>query len=259
MHDRNINARHKVMRAIENDWRDEKGGRWRLTQHDLADYAEPWKPLSEDDIRSEYESMKGNPFAHYVKHLSSRHDGEVALAWEKWQPSDEDLPRDSMLWRPQYAVSDESFHALSSLKRGDELYIEKTEDLLAVGSTTILRPLANSRGHRYLRGGAITLCELFAQFGEKFTVYELMFWYHNARKFVQKRPHAWGSQLVRDAINERKKCWGHYGHWDESSAGAAQPWEHADKKNMRRQQQSPPSWWISGEEEHASAATALPP
>ena len=54
--------------------------------------------------------------------------------------------------------------------------------------------------------------ELLAEFGDRFTVSELMFWYHNASKLVRKRPHAWGSQEVRDAAHERRKAWGRYGH-----------------------------------------------
>ena len=44
--------------------------------------------------------------------------------------------------------------------------------------------------------------ELLAEFGDRFTVSELMFWYHNADKVVKKRPHAWGSDVVRDAALE---------------------------------------------------------
>jgi hypothetical protein len=77
----------------------------------------------------------------------------------------------------------------------------------------ILRTRRAQNGHWRLRGGAITLAELLFQFGKDFTIFELMFWYHHADKIVKKRPHAWGSQEVRDAANERKKTYGRYGQW----------------------------------------------
>jgi hypothetical protein len=251
MHDRNISARHAVLQVITDGWRspgDACGGPWRLTTYgsdhwrllySLPDYAKPWNTLSEDDIRSEYE-WDSDPYKEYVKHMSRRYEGEVVLAWIEWRKSWQALPRDKVLWNPQYAVSTKSAHEISLLPRGDGPCFDETVDLLAVGNTTILRTKQGTAGHWYLRGGAITLCELFAKFGDNFTASELMFWYHNAPKIVKKRPHSWGSAEHRNAAHARHYAWGRYGHcdWRERRVAkdgldfdAANPWERKDARS----------------------------
>ena len=88
-------------------------------------------------------------------------------------------------------------------------------DLLAVGSTTILRVKAGQRGHWRRRGVAITLFELFEQFGKDYTAYELLFWYRHSEKVVRKRAHSWASQEKKDAAHERLKEYS-YCHWRHS-------------------------------------------
>ena len=86
MNDRNISARHDVDAVIHNDWYPistrqwggSRGGPWRLL-FSFADYAEPWKTLSWNDIRGEYATSQ-DPFKDYVKHVCRRYEGEVALA-----------------------------------------------------------------------------------------------------------------------------------------------------------------------------------
>ena len=217
MNDCSITARHAIRRVIQNDWSSNRGvrwgGRWRLL-YSLAGYAEPWKQIHWRDIRAEYPDSP-DPYEDYIKHLCRCFEGEVALAWAVWRWSSSPLPRDKVLWNPQYGINKRGAYALAKLPRGSEGEFDDNVDLLAVGNTTILRTKKNCDGHWHRTGGAISLGDLLAEFGERFTVYELMFWYHNAPKLAKKRPHAWGSQDVRDAAQERKKAWGRYGHWKE--------------------------------------------
>jgi hypothetical protein len=145
--------------------------------------------------------------------LIKRYEGEVALAWGQWEWYAQPVPRERVLWNPQYAARSRNVQALANLAKGEGCLIDQGEDLVAIGNTTILRTRRAQNGHWRLRGGAITLAELLFQFGKDFTIFELMFWYHHADKIVKKRPHAWGSQEVRDAANERKKTYGRYGQW----------------------------------------------
>ena len=69
-------------------------------------------------------------------------------------------------------------------------------------------------GHWRLKGGAITLAELFYRFGERFTGMELCFWYYHAPKLAKKRAHPMGSKLGRDAAWERQSTFGRWGHRD---------------------------------------------
>ena len=208
MNDCSITARHAINRVIHNDWYStstERGGRWRLL-YSLAGYAEPWKQIDWRDIRTEYPTSQ-DPFEDYIKHLCRCYEGEVALAWQNWRWSPHPLPRDVALWNPQYGRNKGNASALASLPRGSEREFRDNVDLLAVGNTTILRTKQNCDGHWHLQGGAISLAQLFEQFGDRYTVYELMFWYHNAPKICKKRP-----LDRRDAAQERKKTWGR-GHW----------------------------------------------
>ena len=138
----------------------------------------------------------------------------MALAWNHWKWSPEALPKNSLLWNVQYAISAKNAGALSRISPSNEEQINASVDLLAVGNTTILRSRKNEVGHWRLNGGAITLGQLLAEFGKDFTVCELMLWYHNAPKVVRKRPHPWGSGDVRAAAKERMKTYGRYGHRD---------------------------------------------
>ena len=62
----------------------------------------------------------------------------------------------------------------------------------------------NSDGYWYLEGGAITLGELLAQFGDRFTVAELMFWYHNAAKLVKTRDVASGGISLQGTLEQQE-------------------------------------------------------
>ena len=105
---------------------------------------------------------------------------------------------DSSLWRPL-----ENFAADAALITGGETMI------LANGSH------GPSGGHWRRYGGAITVGELFYEFGERYTAQELFFWYYHAEKLVKKRAHSKGSQEVREAAQLRFKTFGHYGHRNE--------------------------------------------
>jgi hypothetical protein len=150
---------------------------------------EPWVTMSWRDIHEEYPES-ANAFEDYVKHLLKRYEGEVALAWGKWEWSSQPLPRDKVLWNSQYAVRSRNLRALANLAKGEGSLIDDGEDLLAIGNTMILRASKAQDGHWRLCGGAITLAELRAQFGNQFIVSELMFWYHHAAIVVKKRPHS---------------------------------------------------------------------
>ena len=82
----------------------------------------------------------------------------------------------------------------------------------ASGGSMILRPEFQGAGHFRLRGGVLTLAELFLHYCETFTAQELMFWCYHAPKVCKKRAHAWGSQTVQEAAQMRRAVYGHYGH-----------------------------------------------
>ena len=211
MNDRNTHARHRLIDAMRKKWCGWRGG-WRLL-NDLSSYSEPWKRLHWDDLRVEYPDSR-DPFADYIKHFLRCYEGEVALAWDdfrNWSPKP--LPRDQVLGDPQFSRNKQNAHALAKLPRSSDTEFDDTVDLLAVGNTMILRKNRHGQGHLHISGGAITSGELLLKFGDKLTVYELMFWYHNATKLAKKRPHAWGSQECREAAQARKKVRGRYGHF----------------------------------------------
>ena len=206
-------ARHRINEVIRNDWEDPwTGDRWRLL-YGHAEYAEPWKCYSWDEVENEFPDNE-SLFVNYIKDLCRRYEGEVALAWESWVFSPTPLPRDKVLWHPQYATKLKGQRALVALPKGGDPRgrFDDDVDLLAVGSTTILRAMEGGDGHWHLRGGAITLPQLFAKVGSQFAVQELMFWYSHAPKVVKKRLHAWGSEDVRQAAQLRKRVFNHYGH-----------------------------------------------
>ena len=96
---------------------------------------------------------------------------------------------------------------------GKNHYVHTSVDLTYLGNTSILRT-GDIDGHWHATGGAITLAELLMAFGRSCTVSEIMFWYHHADKLVRKRPHAWGSEIVRQAAGAREIHFGRRGHPD---------------------------------------------
>ena len=192
-------------------------GRWRL-MFSLVVYATPWKAYSWLQVKSEYFD-KQDPYKEYIHHLVQRFEGEVAIAWQMLEFSEEPLPRDADLWHTQFASNEQNYQALSRLTFQWSNHtrcwvIPDSVDLTKVGNTTILRSRAGENGHWHLNGGAITLAELFDKFGERYTVAELMLWYYNAPKILRTRQHAWGSKDVRAAAIQRWKTYGRPGHQD---------------------------------------------
>ena len=222
MNDRNVSARHRVEEVILDGWKSvgspAEDGHWRLL-FALVVYSAPYKEYSWDEVRSEYADTDGCPFKQYVHHYIKRFEGEVALAWQNWTFTDDPLPRNAKFWEEQYATDFDNYAALSSLRthwayQESQYVINDDEDLRQVGNTTIIRTKDGCSGHWRLNGGAITLAELFHQFGKDFSVAEIMLWYHNAPKMLRKRPHSWGSKDVRAAARMRNKVYGHYAHRD---------------------------------------------
>ena len=118
------------------------------------------------------------------------YEGEVAIAYSEWDWSPEPVPRGAVYWHPQYAKSPAQRAALGALYReaviqgggvvSDNINLHKD-----IGDTTIIRH-ANV-GHWRLEGAAVTLAQLFRDFGERFTAMEIMFWYFHAPKVAKKR------------------------------------------------------------------------
>ena len=86
----------------------------------------------------------------YIKHLCAFHHGAIAFVHDHWLYTEQPLAlkRDSRLWSTQFALSEEQYTKMQYLKwvkewDEDEQYwkwnINRTEDLAAVGATTILR------------------------------------------------------------------------------------------------------------------------
>ena len=223
MHDRNLGYRHQLQEIAKRvsqggRWRyDVYGGRWRLFSV-LPDYCEPWKQLPWEAVEDECHGCESEcPLAEYLKHLCRRYEGEVAVAWEQFTWHAGPPPREKRLWHPQFSKKAAQVSVLAALaargKTTPGTRFEENEDLLAVGSTTIVRFAADPKvGHWRLSGGAVTLMELFHRLGERFSAQELFCWYYHAPKLTIKRAHPWGSQDVRDAAHLRFKTYGHYGH-----------------------------------------------
>ena len=66
---------------------------------------EPWKEYPRNQIEAEHWE-EDSPASKYFKDLFNRHTGEVALAWEEWARSTEDLPLDVAYWHEQLAPSE---------------------------------------------------------------------------------------------------------------------------------------------------------
>ena len=86
---------------------------------------------------------------------------------------------------------------------------DKIDLRMDIGDTTIIRH-ANV-GHWRLEGAAVTLAQLFRDFGEHVTAMELMSWYFHAPKVAKKRAHPVGNADERAAAHERKAVYGTYG------------------------------------------------
>ena len=137
----------------------------------------------------------------YIKHLCTCHHGAIAFVHDHWLYTEQPLAlkRDSRLWSTQFALSEEQYTKMQYLKwvkewDEDEQYwkwnINRTEDLAAVGATTILRTASNGLpGHERHRG-TITLPGL-----------EIMQWWTHA--LARKRPHPEGSRDRKDDSWER--------------------------------------------------------
>jgi len=208
---------------------DESGKGWKLFQ-DIPSLEDPNKSLSNWDLQWEFgrgaDAAVGADHAKallqsYVKHLANAHDGEVVLAWEDWQHVPQgNLPREGRLWSEQFAINAAQRDRLRKLAKrcqgnpgGTKSVIPREIDLKQeIGSTRVFRPAVGGDGYHVVKGGVISLMEMFISFGERYTARELLFWYSHAPKLSRKRPHAWGSQEVRDAAVVRKAVYGHYGH-----------------------------------------------
>ena len=171
-----------------------------------------------DEIGWEYEGEDA-PYKEYIHHLIQRFEGEVALGWCHWTWAPYPLPRNSDLWNPQYASSQENYEALAKLRHQEDQWgysmVHPDEDLRSVGNTTILKTRDGEDGHWHLNGGGISLAELFYEFVEHYTVAELMHWYYNAPKVLRKKEHSWGSPECRKASLQRWKTYGRPGHQSE--------------------------------------------
>ena len=77
-----------------------------------------------------------------------------------------------------------------------------------IGDTTIIRHA--DVGHLYLEGAAVTLGQLFRDFGEYYTAMDIMCWYFHAPKVARKRAHPVGSADERAAARVRKEVYGTY-------------------------------------------------
>ena len=120
MHDRHIGNQEKLLEMVERlsddggRWRyEDYGGRWRFWSA-LPDYSELWKILTWGDITQEYPDSNV-PIADYLKHLCRRYEGEVALASENIQRFAGPVPREKMLWHPQFCKRQAQVPAMTAL------------------------------------------------------------------------------------------------------------------------------------------------
>jgi len=214
MFDRAISALKKLKNEPEI-----KDGRWRLMKK-LCHYTSPWQTYTEADVNREYEGHY-NPFAKFLHHFCQRYAGEVAVAGANWNAEYSPLPRDAELWDQQWASDEANFKALRNLNRhvstnastGERL-VSPSLDLTTLGNTNIIVNFPGENGYWHLNGGAITLPELFEQFGEHYTVAELFLWYHQAPKVCRRRVHAWGHPDVKAANLQRLETYGNRSHQD---------------------------------------------
>ena len=146
-------------------------GQWRFFLQ-LPDYAQPWICLSREDIEYEYSDCEGDPVGLNLKHVLRRYEGEVALAWHEWDWVDGPLPRDKVLWHPQYATSASQRQKLTAVQGATPGEFANM-DLARLGGSAILK--AEDVGHWRRRGGVVTLMELFRTYGQTHTAQELFF------------------------------------------------------------------------------------
>ena len=100
-----------------------------------------------------------------------------------------DSYRDARYWDPQFAVSNDQFEVLRrNYGRSNyegELYDDV--DLKAVGSTTLFLIPPNGTEHRTRAGNIITLGELIAALGDRYTAMELMCWWWHAPRLTGRK------------------------------------------------------------------------
>ena len=171
--------------------------RWRFDE-DMPDIAQPWNPLmwrELDKLRAAGGTFRPwTPQALFIKHLCKRYQGEVAFASDKWTFDQRPLEnfRAKILWNKQFATDQRTFDNLKQATGDSAVGEVGKRDLLAVGSTTILRGAVGTRGHWRRSGTVITLPELIENLQATFTATEIMFWYHQAPKVCRKKPHSRG-------------------------------------------------------------------
>ena len=212
MFDRGISA----FKRLKNETR-LTDGHWRLMDV-LCHYTTPCQTYTKADVYREYEGHS-NPFAQFLHHFCKRYAGEVAVAWANWNEEMSPLPRDAELLGQQWASDEANFKALRNLNRhvstnastGERL-VSPSLDLTTLGNTNIIVNFPGENGYWHLNGGAISLPELFEQFGEHYTVAELFLWYHQAPKVCRRRVHAWGHLDVKAANLQRLETYGTRAH-----------------------------------------------
>ena len=137
----------------------------------------------------------------YIWELCRKDGGSIAFIKDQWlhDPTPLEKLRVGCLWDPQFALNDAQYDALGKLKHNDwDWSIHKSQELLAVGSTRILRRCALPRkvGHEYRQGLIVTLPELIWWLGRDFTAMEIMHWWSRSQKLAVKREWPWGTKDV---------------------------------------------------------------
>ena len=216
MNDWNNTCRRQVEFVVDNNFCSRRGGRWRHWRlwDRLADYDQPWRELTWDFLEYEYRNSL-SPAKEYIRDMCRCYEGEVALAHWDWVYSLEPVPRDAVYWHPQFGRTSEQRAALGALykeavSRGRQDVSHNINLRTDIGDTMILRFDRDNVGHWRLDGAAITLAQVFRDFGEHFTVMEIMMWYYHAPKIVKKRPHPQGNADERAAARERYRAYGRY-------------------------------------------------
>ena len=120
------------------------------------------------------------------------YEGEVAFAYWEWEYSPEPVPRAAVYWHPQFAKLPAQRAAVGALynravTRGRGVVSDDIDLRMDIGDTTIIRHA--DVGHWRLEGAAVTLAQLFRDFGEQFTAMDIMCWYFHAPKVAKKRAH----------------------------------------------------------------------
>ena len=82
-------------------WRQGMDSRYRYNHacrlfDDLPDYSQPWLSHPWEKLVDEY-SLSECPLEEYIKHLAMRYEGEVAIAWQRFDFHNGPLPRSAKL------------------------------------------------------------------------------------------------------------------------------------------------------------------